>query len=235
MMMETYSVKVQEIISETHDTKTFQTTRPRSFEFNPGQYCLIWLDKFSRPRPFTIASTPEKDYLEFTIKKIGEFTTAMFKLKKGDSLKITSPRDSKLSIKKPASDRIVFIAGGSGITPFYPTLKSLAEKAELTLFYSNRTDKDIIFSEQLRQLAKNNDSLNIRFFVTKQKDSAYENKRIDKDDLKSVKSEDTQWYVCGPPSMTKAIHDSLLEIGVSEEKIHKETWELPGKHEKDDE
>ncbi|MFW5865953.1 MAG: ferredoxin--NADP reductase [Nanoarchaeota archaeon] len=233
--MQTFTVTITEISDETHDTRSFTTDRPEGFDFSPGQYCLFWLDSFSRPRPFTIASTPDEHYLNFTIKKIGEFTTAMFELKTGDSLKITSPRDSKLSIRKPPTNPIVLIAGGSGITPFYPIISSFSSRSDITLLYSNRTDNDIIFKEQLNQLAQENDSFHLQFFVTHQDNTQFTAKRIDKKDLKKVQKKDTQWYVCGPPSMTKAIHDSLLEIGVSEEKIHKETWELPGKHEKDDE
>ncbi|MGM5481449.1 MAG: ferredoxin--NADP reductase [Nanobdellota archaeon] len=228
--MQTFTVTIKEIVDETHDTKTFTTIRPDSFDFSPGQYCLFWLEGFSRPRPFTIASTPEQDHLDFTIKKIGEFTNALFKLKTGDSLKITLPKDSKLSIKEPPSDRIVFIAGGSGITPFYPSIKSFASRSDMTLLYSNRTENDIIFRKQFEELAQQNDSLDIKFFITHQPDTIYTHKRIDKDDLKSVMSEHTQWYICGPPGMTEAIVEQLAELDVSEENIHKEAWELPSKH-----
>ncbi|MFW6378888.1 MAG: ferredoxin--NADP reductase, partial [Nanoarchaeota archaeon] len=161
--MQTFTVTITHISDETHDTRTFTTDRPEGFDFSPGQYCLFWLDGFSRSRPFTIASTPDEHHLDFTIKRIGEFTTAMFELKKRDSLKITFPRDSKLSIKEPPTNPIVLIAGGSGITPFYPIIKLFSSRSEITLLYSNRTDNDIIFREQLRRLAQENDPFHVQF------------------------------------------------------------------------
>lgn len=52
--------------------------------------------------------------------------------------------------------RIIFIAGGSGITPCYQTIREICnmpgEDIELILLFANKTEEDIVLRKELEEL-----------------------------------------------------------------------------------
>ena len=119
--------KITEIIQETKDVKTFKLDS--KIDFVPGQYCLVALpeDEYDK-RPFTFANSPMDNHIEFTIKQIGEFTTKLHSLKVGDKLLFSSAKGTSLNFDESVSKDVVFIAGGSGITPFMSILRFAIKK-----------------------------------------------------------------------------------------------------------
>ena len=225
---------------ETHDVKTFRVGNPSKISFLPGQYCLVSLPdhpSFSKiTKPFTFSHSPtEKEYLEFTIKKMGNFTSAMFDLKEGDQLEIKGPIGEDLTFEESIKEDIVFLSGGSGITPFMSMIRYCLTKAlpnKLTLFYGNRTEKDIIYEKELSHLVEKHPTLKVvhvlenpspvwqgeRGLLRKELILKYEN-----DPLKKL------WYLCGPPPMVAAMKKILSEMAISEDNWKIEPWEIPGK------
>ncbi len=66
------------------------------------------------------------EFIELTVKEIGEFTKAMFSLKKGDTISINGPLGTALNYDHTCDS--VFIAGGSGITPFMSSIRYAGDK-----------------------------------------------------------------------------------------------------------
>ena len=57
----------------------------------------------------------------------------------------------------PLPERFLFISAGSGITPIMSMLRALARRAALAdvvLLHSARTPDDVIFGDELRELAR---------------------------------------------------------------------------------
>ena len=55
--------------------------------------------------------------------------------------------------------KIALLSGGIGITPFMSIIKNATDKkleSQITLFYGNRTEKDIVFKRELEELAQKN-------------------------------------------------------------------------------
>ncbi len=227
---------IAEIISikqETHDVKTFRFNKPNEFSFISGQYCLVSFVDQDGGRPFTFSNNPTSDYIELTIKKIGEFTKELFKLKVGNKLVIDGPKESVLRFDGSIKDNIVFLAGGSGITPFMSIIRYIVNKRlhnKIILLYSNRTTKDIIYKKELDKI----DSIDVIYFITNEivKNLRYESRRVDKELVrKHVKDvNDYLWYICGPPRMVDAMKNILNELSVDKEKIKAAEWQIPGKN-----
>jgi ferredoxin-NADP reductase/Na+-transporting NADH:ubiquinone oxidoreductase subunit NqrB len=134
----------------------FVFTKP-SLAFRPGQY-LEWTlghdraDSRGNRRYFTIASSPTENELRLGVKfynPSSSFKKKMLDMAAGDAIMagqlagdFTLPRDRK--------KKLVFIAGGIGITPFRSMVKYLSDhgdKRAVTLFYSNRTNADIAYRD----------------------------------------------------------------------------------------
>lgn len=220
-----YIVKVLEIESVTHNVNRYVVEKPKGFTFIPGQATEVAINKDGfkdQKRPFTFTSLNSSDYLELTIKSYIErdaVTKALLDLKSGDEFIISEPFGSIHYQGKG-----IFIAGGAGITPFIAIFRELKDKNEIkgnTLIFSNKTEKDIIYKEELEGMFKDNPE-NLTFTVTQEVNSKYNLGRIDKDFLtKHISNLDNSnnYYICGPRTMVKEIYALLLEIGINDEKI----------------
>ena len=170
----------------THNVFQLSIERPELFTYSLGQAVEISLYKDTEflKAPFTITSVYEKDKdLQFIIKvypKHKGVTTALSKLKVTDTLLLSNPWDS-FNYNGPG----MFIAAGSGITPFIPLFRVLKEKNKIeghSVIFANRMKRDIILKEELKEI------LNDRFYNILSRDrlSEYDFGRVDIDYLKQI-------------------------------------------------
>ena len=204
----------------THDVRQFRLEKPEGFTFRPGQATELsvnkgeWKDKRN---PFTFTSLRNAPYLEFTIKIYPErqgVTNQLSLLNPGDTVILREPWGA-IEYKGPG----YFIAGGAGITPFISILRNLKHEGSVgdnKLFYSNKTDKDIILADELKFILGEN----AHFTISRQKDSKYDQRRIDENFLKAeVNDFSKHFYVCGPDPMVLALTEMLKKLGASADTI----------------
>ncbi len=107
--------EITQIVNETPSTQTFFFDL--SLGHIPGQYIMVWIRGVDEiPMSLSYSNA-------VTVQKVGEATTALFKLGKGDSFGIRGPFGNCFSLEGKS---ILLIAGGAGAAP----LGSLAEKAK---------------------------------------------------------------------------------------------------------
>lgn len=213
-------VRILDIHPVTHDVKQFIIEKPDGFIFTPGQATEIsinqegWTDKRN---PFTFTCLNDEHYLQFTIKIYTGHqgvTNHLGQLHVGDEL-ILREAWGAIEYKGPG----YFIAGGAGITPFIAILRQLNKEGALAdnkLFFSNKTDEDIILADELKSMLGEN----ALFTVTNQKDSMHDQRRINADFLKAeVKDFSKHFYVCGPDAMVEEISGLLAELGADAESV----------------
>lgn len=209
-------VKILSAEYVTHDVRQFRLEKPAGFTFTPGQATELsvnkdgWKDKRN---PFTFTCLTDAPYLEFTIKIYPErhgVTDQLSTLNPGDTLILREPWGA-IKYKGPG----YFIAGGAGITPFIAILRSLKQERSLAgnkLFYSNKTDQDIILADELNSML----GKNAHFTISRQKNSTHDQRRIDEAFLKAeVEDFSKHFYVCGPDPMVLAITETLQKLGAS--------------------
>lgn len=213
-------VKIISITPVTHNVRQYDFEKPEGFYFNPGQATDVsinepkWKDEL---RPFTFTCLNDDPYLQFTIKSYTDHdgvTKRLGELKAGDELII---RDvwGAIEYKGPG----YFIAGGAGITPFLAILRQLNKEGKLAdnkLFFSNKTDQDIICEDELKGMLGDN----AVFIVTDQKDSKNDRRRIDSEFLKAeVDDFNKYFYICGPDAMIQDISGKLEKLGAKPDAV----------------
>ena len=158
------SLKVKEVINETHDASTF-VIDPKSegLDWKPkaGQYITIEVEVKGETlrRSYSLSSAPTEDHLAFSIKRVkgGKVSNYMLdNIKAGSDLKVNKP-EGKFQLIPNADTRkdYYFFAAGSGITPIMAMIKSLLIEEPMSsayLLYGNRTEEDIIFKGKLDKL-----------------------------------------------------------------------------------
>lgn len=219
-MANTYIVIIKEIISRTHNVKTFRVTKPAGFEFVPGQATDLSLSEKEwkdNKHPFTFTCLPDDAYLEFTIKLYDNPQGLTNKLKTAEAGTELEISEAWGAIEYKGEG--VFIAGGAGVTPFISIFRHLDKENKTgnnILIFSNKTENDIILKDEFDAILGKN-FINV---ITHQADTDYYNKRIDKNFLQSeIKNFKQHFYVCGPDEFTKNILDALKDSGAKAEAL----------------
>lgn len=202
----------------THNVKRFVLQKPSGFEYNPGQSAHIsinlpeWKDQ---KRPFTFTSLQHWDYIEFIVKIYEDhngMTQQMGKLNEGDEL-ILHDIFGTIHYKGPG----IFIAGGTGITPFIAIFRALYESGNLrnlALLYSNKTKDDIILHDELTKML----GPAYRNVFTQEGVIGFRERRIDRKFLiENIGDFSFRFYVCGPKIFTEEICDALISLGADPE------------------
>jgi hypothetical protein len=216
-----YKLKIIQKQWLTHDVMQFTMEKPEGFTFTAGQAVEVTLDdpKFKDDwHPFTLTSLNKDENLEFTIKcypKHKGMTSALSKLEKGDHFIITDPWDS-FTDKGPG----VFIAGGTGVTPFIALLRQMHEGGKVegsSLIFSNKTEKDIFLYHEFKSILGDN-FINV---LTEEKMEPFLYGRIDKAFLKEHISDFKQpFYLCGPEGFADDIGNYLKELGAGDDLVN---------------
>lgn len=213
-----YSVKILSISPVTHDVNRYTVEKPTGFTFQPGEATELAIKKEGwekEKRPFTFTCLPEDAYLEFTIKTYPDHngvTDQLRRLQNGDELIIGDPWGT-ISYKSEG----VFLAGGAGVTPFIAILRDLDQQQKIgnnRLFFSNRTEEDIILRDEFEKMLGKN-FINI---VTDSRESKFYREKIDREFLEThIANFDQPFYVCGPEPFQDAMMDALKELGADPE------------------
>ncbi len=227
-----FEAPVIDIIPRTYNVKSFRFPRPEDFDYKAGQYFFIHLDADITPsyKPFTISSSPvDRDYLEFTKKLTGhEFSNVLDNLKAGDIVEIEGPF-GRLTFSGEY-DKIALISGGIGITPMISICRYCTRASpdtDVLLLSSNRTAEDMIFVGELEQMQRDDPNLKVVHTLTRpDEDWPGCTGRICEDMIVDniPDFKERVFYVCGPPPMMDAAISILEGLGVSGDRIKKESF-----------
>jgi len=112
-----------------------------------------------------------------------------------------------------------FIAGGAGITPFVAILRQLYRDNRIngnSLYFSNKTSKDIIYENEFSQMLGEN----AHFILTREEHPKYTKSRIQRDFLAGQSLDFSRhFYVCGPDKMVEEISGLLAEMGAASDAL----------------
>ncbi|HVW94433.1 MAG TPA: FAD-binding oxidoreductase [Mucilaginibacter sp.] len=217
--MESTTVKIIDTAPVTHNVKRFRLEKPGGLSYIPGQAAELSVNKpgwEEERRPFTITSLHTDDYLEFTIKIYPEHhgvTEQLGKLSVGDELIVHEPFGT-ISYKGPG----VFIAAGTGITPFISILRHLKQgqpPAHTTLLFANRTERDIILRDELTAFPGM-----IYYDILSEADIPGQPKHIGQELLKKFAQRPGEYYyICGPDPFVAEAIENLKALGVPEDRL----------------
>lgn len=222
---------IDKVIKETDDTISLfiKGVDLKNFHFEPGQFLFVrFLSKelSMESHPFSFSSIPNAEYLRITIKKEGDFTEKLMRIKSGTKLLIDGPHGA-FTERFMKKDKILFIAAGVGITPIRSIIESIGNSKQQILFYSNRTSSDIIFKKELDSLSQKY-KFPIYYVISREGTYKGIKGRIDLNLIKQYVSNLMEFdiYICGPKAMAKNITHELKSSGVHPSQIHFEEFVL---------
>ena len=143
----------------THDIREFDFALAAPSGFLPGQYALLRLPGVPTGRAYSMSNIAGGRIWQFQVKRVpgGQGTGVLFdRLAAGDEITLDGPFGHAY-LRADAPRDIVCIAGGSGIAPMLSIARGLAECAPLAgrhlhFFYGGRAPSDICGEDVLRTL-----------------------------------------------------------------------------------
>lgn len=225
--------RVSAVISEAEGIWTLRFDGPE-VDYKPGQFMHLQLlrdGNLSSSHPFTISSSPTDPYLSVTPKEDGDFTATVGDTEEGDVAYIDAPYGVFSYLNHEPADRLVFLAGGIGMTPFMSMLRYMREREpdrDVVLLWGNRSEEVTPFLEELEDIAGDMVHFGYHVIMSAQSDWPGERGRIDREMIERYVGELDlgHFYVCGPPPMLRSMLDHLRELGIPGERIHYELFEL---------
>lgn len=220
--------QVMAVTRETADTQTFHLKpAARWGGFRAGQHvnAMIEVDGVQQHRTFSLSSTPQQWHSEgtvtLTIKRLaeGRVTNWMHsRLNKGATIGLGEAFGSFALPEKP--EPLLYIAGGSGITPVLSQLATLADQkytAPVTLLYYVRTRLDVIGADMLEALAARWTELTVQIFYTGETGPSA---RLSQAHLATTTDiAKRRCYLCGPMGLMECAETLLEEAGVDPEQM----------------
>ncbi|MFD2938049.1 ferredoxin reductase [Spirosoma flavum] len=232
--------RVKSIVQETTRVKTFTLQLTQWIPHLPGQHYDIRLtseDGYQAERSYSIASPPEQTgEIDLTIELIddGEVSSYLYDgIAVGDPLEVRGPIGGYFVWKDTMSaEPLLLVAGGSGVVPLMAMLRHRARISATnptTLLFSIRTAEDVIYRNELEELAKQDTHFNLIFTFTRQAPSGWTGyqRRVDQpmltDVLKRFESQ-PNCFVCGPTSLVEQVANTLVDLGLPDSIIRTERF-----------
>lgn len=193
------------------------------FNFTPGQYIWLMLPKLKYPDPkgdrraFSICSLPGKDNLITLIFRTSDsgYKRTLLELPKDSPVDVIGPFGF-FALPKTNDKPLVFIAGGTGVTPVLSMLDFLTEHQSpqnVSLLLSNTSHERSFYLDRLEKIQKIN-----RHFSF-----AHKIGQIDWDFIQNntaSKNNQCLWYIVGPQQMVIAVTKILLDHGVAADQLY---------------
>jgi glycine betaine catabolism B len=219
-------------------------------DYTAGQYAFFDIggvhnDPKGPIRHFTISSSPTEEFVMITTRiRDTPYKKRLSSLEEGTIVKVRGPQ-GKFVLHEDYSKPAVFLSGGIGVTPFRTMIKYATDKqlpVKIVMFDSNRNRNNILFKKEFDDWANINKNLKIIYTISDDEDrheqssSSTSNNdwrgeygRIDKAMI--LKYLDTNElnnsiiYICGPPSMLKAMQALLQDdLEIPKERIKVEEF-----------
>lgn len=205
--------------------------------YTAGQYMEFTLDHPSSDsrgnrRYFTLASSPTENLMHVGVRFYDQgssFKKAMLKMD-GKTKIIAAQVAGDFTLPDDPKEKLVFIAGGIGITPFRSMLKYLldtGQRRDIVLFYVNKTVDEIAYKDVLSAV---HTQMGIKVCYTLTNTDLVPRNwpgfvgRVSDKMIRDIVPDyqERTYYLSGPPDMVRGYEQVLKQMHVSQSRIKKD-------------
>jgi len=212
------------------DTAEFEFVPDQAIDYKPGQYMEFTLpheaaDNRGVRRYFTLSSSPTEDKIKIGVKFYevsSTYKSALIDINQSTPI-VASQLAGDFVLPNNHQQKLLFIAGGIGITPFRSMIKYLIdnnEQRDIVLLYSASSVKQLAY---LKDLEESRNKLGIKIYYVISKDDGnlpdedyFIAGRINNQLIRSLVPDCDQRmiYISGTHPMVESLQESLPHIGV---------------------
>ena len=217
--------KIEKIIDETPNIKTFVLKPSREIKFETGQFVQLTIPGIGEA-PFTPSSSPyETEKIELTVMEAGLLTGKLHEMREGEIVGIRGPYGRGYPFDDFYNKEVLILGGGVGMAPLRSLLLTLLENVNkfkrIVLCYGARTPEDIVYKHAFPEWKKKN-KLEILRSVDKATPGWNETEGLVTVLLDKIEMnlKNSVAVVCGPPIMMKFGTLKLMDLGYKPENIY---------------
>jgi ferredoxin-NADP reductase/Na+-translocating ferredoxin:NAD+ oxidoreductase RnfD subunit len=230
-------LKLNKKVRLAPDIIDFAFKPSETLAFAPGQYMEFTLDHAhpdsrGNRRYFTLASSPTEKLVHLGIRFYEQGSTFKQTLSRMDGRTplLAGQIAGDFTLPPDPTQKLVFIAGGIGITPFRSMLKYLLDtrqRRDIVVFYINKTANEIVYADVLNAAQA---TLGIKTFYTLTDTTALPRAwpglvgRLNEQMIQWAMPDfqERTYYVSGPPEMVRACEQALKNLHIRPEEIKKD-------------
>jgi ferredoxin-NADP reductase len=232
---------VVETVTETPRVRTLRLRADGWTGHRAGQHLDVRLtaeDGYQAQRSYSIASAPEGE-LAITVERLedGEVSPYLVdEVREGDRFEVRGPIGGYFVWDASGPEPLLLIGGGSGVVPLMAMIRHRAaagSAAPTRLLYSSRTLGDVIYREELDELATREDGPEVFHALTRSQPEGWNGygRRIDAEILREVAwpaTDGPQVFVCGPTRFVDTAADGLVALGYEPQSVKTERFGATG-------
>lgn len=215
----------------------FKPSEPVSWR--AGQHVDVRLtaeDGYRAIRSYSIASAPGGDTLELAIERLPDGEVSIFfhdVAVAGDTIELKAPLGGHFVWESQEGGPLFLAAGGSGLAPVMSMIRHRAatsSTAPVQLLLSARTWDDVLYRDELLDLASRGDGFDVAFAFTREAPRRGNDfaRRVDTAMVASVLDRLPAWprqvFVCGTNGFVNAAADGAVGAGVAASIIRTERY-----------
>ncbi|OUS31122.1 hypothetical protein A9Q99_04730 [Gammaproteobacteria bacterium 45_16_T64] len=224
--------RVLSIKDETPDIKriTLRTNRHWS-AFKAGQYATfkVMIDGVFLERCYSLVSPPNSEVIEIAVKRqpYGRVSNWMHhQLEVGDTIEMADVA-GEFVLPQTTPDSLLFIAGGSGVTPIFSLLVEAITRqsnVDATVIYYANSKEDLAFGKEFDKLAEKHPSVTVHYALAEDGDAG----SFSIEQLAALCNDysDRETYLCGPPGLMSVV-SKVWEAQNITPRLNKEVFGLP--------
>jgi cardiolipin synthase len=210
---------IEEVIEEGNGYKTLRLERPEGWAFTPGHYIEVGsgniLSEMTKGlSKLAIASGVNDSHIEITARASIKpwHPNRPLRREEGETLQVTGPLGTgfPLADLKP-NQKLIVIGGGSGLTAIRSIMRSLPHSADVSLYFSAKTQNDLFYKEDVVRWREKGHTI----ALTREQAPGFSQGRITNFLEKSDFPNDSLVFLCGPEEMIYASIKLLDKKGIS--------------------
>ena len=194
----TRTVKIEKVVDENPNVKTFYFRDKLCLEAKPGQFLMVWIPGVDEI-PLSVSGVYSNGLASVTVARVGEATEAMHRLKPSNLIGVRGPFGNSFEISK---GKILLVGGGTGMAPLAFLAEKLAENlCEITFIIGAKSAQELLFLERIERTLS---QLKSKIIVMTE-DGSLGQKGVATDPLDNLLREESydMIYACGPEPMIK--------------------------------
>jgi len=234
-------LRVSEIRVETRTAKTLRLVSADHYlpPFQAGQYINLFVevDGVRTSRPYSLSSPPNQTgYYDITVRRVTDGFVSNYLLdevKVGDVFESTSPAGNFFHNPLLHGPDLVFLAGGSGITPFMSQIRETTDRGldrRIQLIYGSMSDEDIIFRDELADRADRHGNLSVHHVIS-DPPPGYQGLTgfLTADLIESTVGDlnGKTFFLCGPEAMYSFCLAELTKLSLPRRRVRTEVFGPP--------
>lgn len=213
------SYKISSIKNYTPETRLFKV----KCNLNPAPGTFMEISVPGIGECPLASCSQDKKYVEILTKNAGNVTSAMFNLKKNDTIFIRGPYGKGFPLEELKNKNIILIAGGTGIAPITSMISYIKQNkknfGKIFIYFGFRDKQNILLKERIRKWQKE-----FKLFIglsDDQNSHEYEKGFINEimERHKPI-TENTVALLCGPEIMMNVATKELNKLGIGNKNIY---------------